>query len=77
MLSPKQMLQRLAIALAQVRAANRLNLRRGERSVALSTFIIYYTWENISSYNNNKFKISAPTWSNEFELAGGSYSVSH
>ena len=38
---------------------------------------IYYTWKNIkSSYNNNKFKISAPTWSEEFELPDGSYSVS-
>ena len=32
--------------------------------------------ENIkSSYNNNKFKISAPTWSEEFELPDGSYSI--
>ena len=29
-----------------------------------------------SSYNNNKFRISAPTWSEEFELPDGSYSVS-
>ena len=29
-----------------------------------------------SSYNNNKFKISAPTWSEEFELPDGSYSIS-
>ena len=29
-----------------------------------------------SSYNNNKFKISAPTWNDEFELLNGSYSVS-
>ena len=28
------------------------------------------------SYNNNKFKISAPTWSEEFELPDGSYSIS-
>ena len=27
-------------------------------------------------YNNNKFKISSPTWSDEFELSGGSYSIS-
>ena len=38
---------------------------------------IYYTWKNIkSSYNNNKFKISAPTWNDEFELPDGSYSIS-
>ena len=29
-----------------------------------------------SSYNNNKFKISAPTWSDEFKLPDGSYSIS-
>ena len=29
-----------------------------------------------SSYNNNKFKISAPTWSEEFKLPHGSYSIS-
>ena len=37
----------------------------------------FYTWKNIkSSYNNNKFKISAPTWNEEFELPDGSYSIS-
>ena len=30
----------------------------------------------MSSYNNNKFKRSAPTWNDEFELPDGSYSVS-
>ena len=29
-----------------------------------------------SSYNNNKFKISAPTWSEEFKLSDGSYAIS-
>ena len=29
-----------------------------------------------NSYNNNKFKISATTWNNKFELSDGSYSVS-
>ena len=28
------------------------------------------------SYKNNKFKISAPTWNEEFELPDGSYSIS-
>ena len=27
------------------------------------------------SYKNNKFKISAPTWNEEFELPDGSYSL--
>ena len=27
------------------------------------------------AYNNNKFKISAPTWNDEFDLLDGSYSI--
>ena len=57
--------------------ADKLDLRRGPKSVALSNLSIYYTWKNIkSSYNNNKYKISAPTWSEECKLADGSYSIS-
>ena len=38
---------------------------------------IYYTWKNIRKQcKNNKLKIIAPTWNDEFELQGGSYSVS-
>ena len=38
----------------------------------------YFTWKNIkSSYNKNKFEISAPTWNDKFELPDGSYSVSN
>ena len=45
--------------------------------MSLSNLSIYYTWKNIrSSYKNNKFKISAPTWNDEFELPDGSYSIS-
>ena len=41
---------------------NKLDLRIGKKVIALSNLGIYYTWKNIkSSYNNNKFKISAPT----------------
>ena len=41
---------------------DKLDLRRSEESIALSNLSIYYTRKNIkSSYNNNKFKISAPT----------------
>ena len=37
---------------------------------------IYYTRKNIKSeYNNNKFKISAPTWNDNFDLPDGSYSI--
>ena len=60
-----------------LKLTDKLDLRRGQKTVALSNLSIYYTWKNIkSSYDNNKFKISAPTWSKEFELPDGSYSVS-
>ena len=60
-----------------VQLTNKLNLRMGEKVIALSNLSIFYTWKNIkSSYNNNKFKVSAPTWNDKFELPDGSYSVS-
>ena len=60
-----------------LKLTDKLHLRRGQKTVALSNLSIYYTWKNIkSSYNNNKFKISAPTWNEEFELPDGSYSIS-
>ena len=60
-----------------LKLTDKLDLRRGKKTAALSNLSIYYTWKNIkSSYNNNKFKISAPTLSEEFELPDGSYSVS-
>ena len=52
-----------------LKLTDKLDLRRGQKTVALSNLSIYYTWKNVkSSYNNNKFKISAPTWSGEFKL---------
>ena len=60
-----------------LKLTDKLDLRRGQKTVALSNLSIYYTWKNVkSSYNNNKFKISAPTWSEEFGLPDRSYSVS-
>ena len=60
-----------------LKLTDKLDLRRGQKTVALSNLSIYYTWKNVkSSYNHNKFKISAPTWSEEFKLPDGSYSVS-
>ena len=39
---------------------DKLDLRRGEKIIALSNLSIYYMWKIIKSlYNNNKFKISA------------------
>ena len=60
-----------------LKLTDKLDLRRGQKTVALSNLSIYYTWKNIkSSYNNTKFKISAPTWNEEFELPDESYSIS-
>ena len=57
---------------------NESDLRRGETVIILSNLSIYYTWKNVeSSYNNNKCKISAPTWNYKFKLPDGSYSVSN
>ena len=57
---------------------DKLDLRRVEKRIALSNLCIHYTWRNMKSlYNNNKFKTSAPTWNDKFELPDGSYSVSN
>ena len=51
-----------------------LNLKKSDKYVALSNIGIYYTWKNVKkSYKNNKFKILAPTWNEEFELPDKSY----
>ena len=51
-----------------LKLTNKLELRIGEKVIALSNLSIYYTWKNIkTSYNNSKFKISAPTWNDKFE----------
>ena len=60
----------------KLKLTSKLDLRIGKKIMALSNLSIYYTWKNIkSSYNNNKFKISASTWNEEFKLPDGSYSV--
>ena len=44
-----------------LKLTDKLDLTRGQKGIALSNLSIYYTWKNIkSSYNDNKFKISAP-----------------
>ena len=60
----------------RLKLTNKLDLRIRIRIIALLNLSIYYTWKNISSYNNNKWKISAPTWNDKFQLPDGSYSVS-
>ena len=60
----------------KLKLTDKLDLRIGEKVIALSNLSIYYTWKNIkSSYNYNKFKISTSTWNEEFTLPDGSYSV--
>ena len=60
-----------------LKLADKLDLRRGQKIAALSNLSVYGTWKNIkSSCKNNKCKISVPTWSDEFELPDGSYSIS-
>ena len=60
-----------------LKLTSKLDLRIGEKVIALSNLSIYYSWKNIkSSYNNNKLNISAPIRKDEFELPDGSYSVS-
>ena len=58
--------------------SDKLNLKNpNNKNTGLVNLSIYYIWKNIKSlYNNNKFKISAPTWKDEFELPDGSYSTS-
>ena len=57
---------------------DKLNLKTwNNKNIGLVNLSIYYTWKNIKSeYNNNKFKISAPTWNDTFDLPDGSYSIS-
>ena len=56
--------------------ADKLNLKIPNKNVALGNLNIYYTRKNIkSAYNNNKFKISALTWNDTFDLPDGSYSI--
>ena len=46
------------------------------KHIALANLSIYYNWPNIKTQNNNnKFKISAPTWNDTFDLPNGSYSI--
>ena len=54
-----------------------LNFKYPNKKMALANLGIYYTWKGIKSeYNNNKFKISALTLNDEFNLSDGSYSIS-
>ena len=56
---------------------DKLDLKNPKKNMALRSLSIYFTWKNVkSTYNNNKFKISAPTWNETFDLPDGSYNIS-
>ena len=55
---------------------DKFNLKNPNKKMALANLSIYYTWKKMKSkYNNNKFKISAPTWNDTFDLPDGSYFI--
>ena len=54
-----------------------LDLKNPNKNMALANLSIYYTWKNVKSvYENNKLKISTPTWNETFDLPYGSYNIS-
>ena len=61
----------------KLKLTDKLDLRLDKKVIALSNVSMYHTWNNIkSSYNNNKFQISTPTWNEKFTLPDGFYSIS-
>ena len=53
-----------------------INLILKIQNIALGNLSISYTWKNIkTAYNNSKFKISASTQNDTFDLPDGSYSI--
>ena len=55
---------------------DKLDLKNPNKNMALANLSSYYTSKNIKSiYNNNKFKISAPTWNDTFDSPDGSYNI--
>ena len=56
---------------------DKLDLENPNKDMALANLSVNYTWKNAKSiYNNNKFKISEPTWNETFDLPDGSYNIS-
>ena len=56
---------------------DKLDLKNPNKNMALANLSIYYTWKNVkSTYNNNTFKILAPTWNETIDLPDGSYNIS-
>ena len=56
---------------------DKLDFKNPNKNMALGSLSIYYTWKNVkSTYDNNKLKISAPTWNETFDLPDGSHNIS-
>ena len=54
---------------------DKLDFKNPNKNMALANLSIYYTWKNVESIYNNKFKISAPTWNETFDLPDGSDNI--
>ena len=55
---------------------DKLDFKNSNKNIALSNLRIYCTWKNIkSACNNNKFKVSAPTWNDTFDLPDVSFFI--
>ena len=58
--------------------SQRLDLRSSNEHVYLQNlFLTRGIYIKKKQYENNKLKIIAPTWNDEFDLSDGSYSVSY
>ena len=57
-----------------LKRTNKLDIRIGEKVIALSNLSMYYTWKNINLTINLKYLHQ--TWNDKFELPDRSYSVS-
>ena len=56
--------------------SDKLNLKNPNKNTALVNLSIHYTWKNMKTeYSNNKFKMSALTWNENFDLPDGSYTI--
>ena len=56
---------------------DKLDLKNPNKNMALANLSIYYTSKNVKSiFNNNKFKISTPTWNETFDLPDRSNNIS-
>ena len=53
-----------------------MKFKNCNKIIALANMSVYNTWKNVKSeYNNNKFKITAPTWDKTFDLPEGSNKI--